>query len=90
MKGKYKESEMLLRKGLITSEKIYGKEHHDYAMKLGNLAMALAAQVRPPGSTNRAYAYKYLSRVRSRRPESSSKYRWQPRKGLKEAIILIR
>ena len=48
-KGEYAEAEKLQREGLKISEKVYGKEHPDYALTLNNLAALLRTQVRPAG-----------------------------------------
>ena len=49
VKGDYAEAEKLQREGLKISEKVYGKEHPDYALKLNNLAGLLRAQVQLVG-----------------------------------------
>ena len=42
-------AERLMREAIGISEKVYGKEHPDYALKLNNLAGLLIAQVRLAG-----------------------------------------
>ena len=39
--GNLDEAEPLMRQGMAISEKVYGKEHPDYALKLNNLAELL-------------------------------------------------
>ena len=44
--SKYDKAKPLMLQGLAISEKVYGKEHPNYALKLNNLAQLYQAQVR--------------------------------------------